>query len=117
MRNLLFHPISVVVITILALLYFFSLRTTIKRATQPSETVSELKQEVSNLTSEVSELAEEVETSKTEFAKEMTVRDELLMLKPGEYVIQLGESVVVPIVEPTPSATPTPWEEWKVLLF
>ncbi len=117
MRSLLFHPITVVVITILALLYFFSLRSTNQRASEPSQTVNELKQEVSNLASEVSELEKRVATSQTEFAREKIIRDQLLMQKPGEYVIQVGENVNTAEEIAKPSPTPTVWEEWKKLLF
>lgn len=117
MRSLLFHPITVVVITILAMLYFFSLRTTLQQAERPSKTVSELKQEVTDLASEVSSLEEKAELAQTEFAREKMIRDELLMQKPGEYVIQLSDKIDVTLPASLPSPTPTPWEEWKKLLF
>ncbi len=117
MRNLLFHPITVIVITIASMLYFFSLRSTTQKAQRPNETVNELKQEVSNLASEVSELEARVAASQTEFAREKIIRDELLMQKPGEYVIQLGEQGAQPAATTAPPPTPTPWEEWKKLLF
>lgn len=80
-----------------------------------SETVGVLDQEVSQIASEVSELQTRLETAQSPAAQEERIRNELLLKKPGEYVIQLPS-----MVEDSEDDVETPqlsaWEKWVTLL-
>ncbi len=117
MRKLLYHPLVVLLVTAMSFAYLLSLRTTLQKADQPSETVGVLEQEIDYLASEVSRLEQQAEASQTEFSREKIIRDELLMQKPGEYIIQLPDTIPVVVTQPSPPPTPTPWEAWRKLLL
>lgn len=116
MINLLKHPVVALLITIFAVLYYLSLDSSAQKATVSSNTVEELEQEVNQMSNEVAVLEKKLDTANHPVTQEKVIRNELLLQKPGEYVLQLP-----PIeVEETPSPTvekKTPWEEWQTVLF
>lgn len=116
MRNLLKHPAIVLLVTILAVLYYLSLDSSARKADVSSETVGILEQEVDKMASDVSVLEKRLETADTPLAKEKVVRNEMLMKKEGEYVLQLPE---IESSEPAPEVQQdkTPWQEWQEILF
>ena len=116
MRNLLKHPSVVLLLTIFAVLYYVSLDSSAQKATVSSDTVEVLEQEVNQMTLEVSDLEKKLEAANHPISKEKVIRNELLMQKPGEYVLQLPpiESSETPAVQ---KAEKSAWEEWKEVLF
>ncbi|HEX7018301.1 MAG TPA: septum formation initiator family protein [Patescibacteria group bacterium] len=116
MKNLLYHPLVAVAVTIISLLFYFSLLKSDQKLVKTKESVASLTQEVALLQKEQTSLEEAVEYASTSAAQEKILRDELLMQKPGEYVLQLP-AVAELESEPTPSPTPTPWESWQELIF
>lgn len=56
---------------------------------QSTESIAVLDQEVEEIASDVSSLQEQLLTAQSEQAKEQRIRDELLLKKPGEYIVQL----------------------------
>jgi cell division protein FtsB len=117
MRNWFFNPLSLILVTVVSLFILYSLRSTANKTQISSEDIRVLDQEVTQLTSEVSSLEKQVELNQNPFYAEKNIRNELLLQKPGEYVIQIPE--VSPKVLPTPLPTPSPtaWEEWQAVLF
>lgn len=116
MLNLLKHPAVALLITIFAVLYYLSLDSSAQKAAVSSETVGELEQEVDQISNEVAVLEKKLETANHPITQEKVVRNELLLQKSGEYVLQLPP---IAVTETTASKVEkkTPWQEWKEVLF
>jgi cell division protein FtsB len=116
MPRWLFHPIIIIFVSIVATWSYISLIKTEQGMRRSTESVATLDQEVSKIAREVQNLEAEVENATSSATQETIIRDELLMKKPGEYVIQL------PIIEtneqPNQDSSETyPWQEWQNLLL
>lgn len=116
MTLLLKHPLVIVIITVVAIFYYVSLDKSAQKANTSSEAVQVLEQEMQKMTSDVSLLERELEAANHPVAQEKIIRNELLLQKPGEYVLQLPP---LEVTEQTPPQVEkkTPWEEWKEILF
>jgi cell division protein FtsB len=111
------HPLVLVVFTLLSALISLSLYSGLKRTRISTEQVDVLEQEINQIARDVSELEKEVQVASTSGAQEKIIRDELLMQKPGERVVQLPEVEASPVPRPSPSPTPTNWQQWRQILF
>lgn len=116
MKKLLFHPVTILVFTVFILAGILSLQRTTREIRSSTETIQNLDQEINQIEGQVADLEAELEHASSEFAKEKIIRDELLMQKPGEFVIQMP-----PIPSPSPKGeiltVRTPWEEWRGILL
>ncbi len=110
------HPLIIIVLTIIAGVLFFSMKKSTNRYQSTSNTIEVLEKNNQKNAVKLEELKQELEFSNSNFAKEKIIRDELLMQKPGEYVLQIPASLPEPAAAP-PSPTPTPWEAWMKILF
>lgn len=115
MPKWLFHPITVLVATLLAIWLYLSLLRTEQKMELSSESVAVLDQEVQQIANEVSQLNQRLDRASSEQSQEQKIRDELLMKKPGEYVIQLPQNEVIEKPSEKNSKT-SPLQEWLVLL-
>jgi hypothetical protein len=89
MPKWLFHPITLLLTTILVIWLYMSLLHTEEKMRMSTESVLLLDQEVAEIASQVSLLENRLAQANSEQSKEQRIRDELLLQKPGEYVIQL----------------------------
>lgn len=115
-HSLFYHPVIVVIVSILCLLFYLSLDRSAQKAATSSETVEVLEEEIKTIDGNVAVLESQLELANHPVSQEKVIRNELLLQKPGEYIVQLPE-VSVSESTPNPTATPTPWEEWKKVLF
>ena len=83
---------------------------------QSSQQVSALETDLEKTSKDVEKSQMNYEMAKNSFTKEKTVRDELLMQKSGEYIVQLPDLATTETATPSPSPTPRPWEQWQALL-
>lgn len=111
-----FHPLTVIICTIVITWLYGSLLRTEQNMRTSSETVGVLDQEVSQIASEVSELESRLATAQSPAAQEERIRNELLLKKPGEYVIQLPPASMNSTIE-TQKRSLSPWEQWQALLL
>ena len=107
-RQLFFSPLTMLAITGLA---------GQQSIQESAQTASQLNQEVEQLTSRVSDLENQLQQATSSAAQERIIRDELLMQKPGEFVIQLPDLGELDKFDETSPELKTPWEEWQLLLF
>jgi cell division protein FtsB len=117
MQKLLFHPITVIFFTVIAVIFYFSLEKSAGTAETSVVTLQKLQQDTEKLNQEVQQLEGKLTDSQNTVAKEKIVRDELLMQKPGEYAIQIPDVDHTEVVPTQPPATPTPWEDWQDILL
>jgi hypothetical protein len=116
MFNFLRNPLTILAFTLVFAFFFFSLRKNAKRSYISVQNVNLLENEVDQLISEVDNQKKQLEVIQQPLTKEKIVRNELLLQKPGEYVVQL------PPASPTPAqnnknSRSNPWGEWRKLLF
>lgn len=116
MKSVLYHPLVILIVSGVSLLFYFSLIKSDQKLIKTKETVATLNQEVTQLENQAKELQEKVEYASSSAAREKILRDELLMQKPGEYILQLPPQAHQQ-PEMTPSPSPTAWEEWRMLLL
>jgi cell division protein FtsB len=116
MKRLLLHPLGIIILTTISLSIFFSLEKTISQHQLSEEQVKELKTQTSQLETQITTLETEVQQASQAAYQEKMLRDELLMQKDGEYIVKIeynqssGE-------ETSTTPEPTPWQEWKNLIF
>ncbi len=116
MNKLFFNPISVIVFTIVVFTLSLSIKETSHRATATKQELQSLQKEVSALQSEAVETEQLVAERRGEFVREKIARDELLLQKPNELIVQLPP--ITPKPEPTPIVQQhSPLEEWKRAIF
>lgn len=89
MHDLIYKPISIVVITLVGMLIIFSLWQNTKEIKNSSELVKNLENQVAEKQADISQMENQLESASSDFTKEKIIRDELLLQKQGEYVIQI----------------------------
>ena len=117
MRNLLEHPIVLVIITCIAGVTMFSLYVSAQDGSTATTALTAINATVERQEQRVAQLEEQVRLANDPFIQEKIRRDERLQQLPGEVVLQLPP-IIVPTPQTAPTTTPlTPWEEWQRLLF
>lgn len=116
MGKYLSHPLVMCLAVIGVIIFSLSTKNTIQNYQKTSQTIDKIEAENKKLNQNIAELEQKKAYSQTQFAKERIIRNELLLQKPGEFVIQLPENLPAP-PSPSPSPSPEPIEEWKHLLF
>jgi len=116
MKQILYRPVVVFVITILAAYFIFSLRNNLKRVGLSQQNLATKQTEVDELDQSVTQQKEELAIAEQPLAKEKIARNELLMQKDGEIVIRLPE-IEIPEPATVEADVAAPWEEWRALLF
>jgi cell division protein FtsB len=116
MKQILYRPVVVFVITICAAYFIFSLKNNLKRVDLSQQNLATIQAEVDELDQSVTQQKEELAIAEQPLAKEKITRNELLMQKEGEIVIRLPE-IEIPEPVAVKADVATPWEEWQELLF
>lgn len=118
MTKALEHPLTLIVAAVLFSVLFFSLRQTGNKSQQSTNEISLLEEKAYKTSKEVQELQEELEYSKSTAYKEKIVRNELLLQKPGEYIVQMTAPQTEPLdTHITTSQPETNQEKWFEILF
>ncbi len=117
MSKLIFNPITFLGITIISIIFSISLYKSAKRTSYSAENIKSIEEEVLKTEAEVLALEIAIEESQQPFIEEKIIRNELLMKKPGEYVIQIPNELVEQTQTTIEIKTLSPWEEWQQLLF
>ncbi len=112
-----YHPIALILLTLIGVLFSASLFSSLKKTRTSTEQVAVLEQEIEQMTSNVSDLEEQVAQAQTPEAQEKIIRDELLMQKEGEILVQLPEISENKYKRLEVKPSPKPWDEWKELLL
>ena len=116
-KNLFNHPLLIGIFTCLCLLAVFSLRESSKKALVSKESIEKLEKSVETLEKEVELENKKLKTSQEPIALEKIMRNELLLKKDGEIVLQIPDEEQVQAekidLEKEKSG---PWEEWIKLL-
>ncbi len=117
MHKIFENKLTLIIVIILVAVFSISLKKT-RLKTEYSEKV--LKQKslgVEKLKEDVSKLEEKNRVLDNKFYKEKIIRNELLMQKPGEVVIQLPPEATQPSPTLSPTPTPSNIKRWEKLIF
>lgn len=117
MQRLLSHPLTIALFTALAIIFFVSLNKNAQTAQTSINTLQALESQNWALEKDVRNLEEQVAVAKTDLAQEKIIRDELLLQKAGEFVVQLPADVGAVNVEKPQVEQETAWEGWKKVLL
>lgn len=115
MNKILSNPIIFVLITSLFVVFFFSLRKNEEKIKISTQSINSLQNEVKNIEAEISDAETKLTQAQSPLNKEKILRDQLLMQKEGEYVLQIPSLEKKEVK--TEIIVSSPWEEWKKLIF
>ncbi len=115
MKRLLYHPLTAILVTALVIYFVISLRSNLKKLEISRQNLSNIQQDVSQLSKEVETQKQTLNEAQQPLTKEKLARDELLLKKSGEYVIDLPD-IVLTDVELESSPSPRPIEKWIELI-
>ncbi len=111
------HPITLILAVIVSVLFYISLDKSAHKATNSSAYVQTLEEQKNEVATEVARLQQQFTLAQSPFTQEKILRDELLMQKPNEVILQLP---VLPIIMKNDTESTeklTPWQEWKSLVL
>jgi len=111
MSKLIFNPITFLGITIISIIFSISLYKSAKRTSYSAENIKSIEEEVLKTEAEVLALEIAIEESQQPFIEEKIIRNELLMKKPGEYVIQIPNELIEQTQTTIEVKTLSPWED------
>jgi cell division protein FtsB len=116
MLKILSHPFAIFIISILCLTLWASFYLNSKEIQRSIGSLEKIETQFSQNKEEVAELQKKLEETKKSTSQEAIIRNELLMQKPGEYIVQIPDITPSPEVQSQNKAPQTPWEQWKVVL-
>lgn len=120
MRKLLYNPITIILSTLFVIIASNSLLHSRQSLKKSSSVTSQVEQKIVELKTQNDELRQEIAELQTPEVIEERIRDQLLLVKPGEYLVQVPESsptAELPSQLPSLSPSLTPWQQWQLLLW
>lgn len=89
--KLLYHPVTIFLVSLLVIIFYFSLDASSKKTQKSSENIAVLEHEVNQISKNVIDLEEKIQLSESEAFKEKVIRNELLLQKEGEIILQISD--------------------------
>lgn len=116
MKKFFSHPLVIAAATLFGILFIISLQKTAQKGRVASENVAVMEAQIDTLTGQIKQQQQALEYESSPLAQEKILRNELLLQRPGEYVIQIPDEQAL-VQGETNAQLITPWEKWKELLF
>lgn len=113
--KILSHPITIVLFSLIFVLFFISLRKNATKTKISTQNISTLENEIQSLEKKIDESQKELEIAQSPLSQEKIIRNELLMQKEGEYIVQLPELKKKEVKNE--KGKTSPWEAWRELMF
>lgn len=118
MIKIIYHPFIIIIITVISIVFFLSLEKSSQKTEISSKNIEILEQEIYEMSTQTSQLEEKIIDADSEAYKEKVIRNELLLQKPGEKVIQISSyEGQKSSTESENIETQKPIEAWLDLLF
>ncbi len=116
LSQIVYHPTFVFGITLVVFAICISLFLNSREIRSSSNLVTNLRSQVEQKQQEYNKVKEQASNAQTPFNQESIMRNELLLQKQGEYIVQMPD-----LPEPIMSISVTqkqlsPWEEWRQVL-
>lgn len=94
------------------------MRQSSKKILNQDQNLQQVGQKNQEIRQEISGLETKITTVTSDFSKEKRLRDELLLQKPGEYIVLLDESGSEELEVTVPQNAETSiWEQWRAVLW
>jgi cell division protein FtsB len=106
----------VFIISVLCLTLWVSFYLNSREISKSMGSLQKIEDRISQHQNEVSDLEKKLEQVKKDQSQEAIIRNELLMQKPGEYIVQIPEVVVTPDVASEQKSVKSAWEQWQEVL-
>lgn len=121
-RQLLEHPLMIVLISFLAILLMLSLQESKQKALLDSNNLEQNRQNIELLEKNVADKEAFFEQTQSDLYKEKILRNELIKNKQGETVIQIEKTEFNPIIEEETKLKQSDyrlenWQAWWQLVF
>jgi hypothetical protein len=121
-RQLLEHPLMIVLISFLAILLMLSLQESKRKALLDSNNLEQNRQNIELLEKNVADKEAFFEQTQSDLYKEKILRNEIIKNKQGETVIQIEKTELDPIMEEEGNLNQSDyrlenWQAWWQLLF
>jgi hypothetical protein len=116
MPRLFYHPFVLSLVTLVAIGLWISFYLNSREIGQSSVLVDTFQNQITQQEKAVADLEQQLEQSKNPTKQEAIIRNELLMQKPGEYMIQMPEVEITPTPTASTNSYQTPWQKWQVIL-
>lgn len=117
MIKFLSHPLVLILFTLLCITFFFSLRENQKSNQQVEENVKNLERIIKEKELNINQTKEKLEEANSPLSQEKIIRNDLMMKKEGEYVVQIPNEMIQVEEEQSVEAEKSIWDEWNDLLF
>jgi hypothetical protein len=116
MAKLLNHPLAIMLLSLLALLFILSLRKTALKGQTAAQNVALVESQIDQLSGQIEAERQAIEYASSNLAKEKILRNELLLQKPGERALQIPDDGAL-VTETEAAEQKTAWDEWREVLF
>ena len=116
MNKLIYHPIFIGLVSLLAIIFIISLNKNNQKSKLSNQSISHIQTEIDMLKIQIDTQKEKLEAVKDPLSKEKILRDQLLLKKENEYVVQIPD-IEVEEDENFSKNKISAWEEWKKLIL
>ncbi len=116
MWRIIYHPVAIVIFTGIAILLCVSLYINSREIRQAGKLITSLQSDVEKTSEDVKVGQQKLADAQSSYTKEKIIRDQLLMQKPGEFVVQIPDVIMQSEEQPTVKKTKTPWQQWQEVL-
>ncbi len=118
MIKIIYHPFIIIIFTVISIIFFISLDKSSQKTEISSKNIEILEQEINDMSAQTAQLEEKIIDSDSEAYKEKVIRNELLLQKPGEKIIQLPSvNYKESNIEPDTVENKQPLDMWLDLIF
>lgn len=118
--KIIYHPLSLLFLTIISVIFSLSLMKTTKRAKGSAEKFTSAQKIVDQREQEVDKIQDSFENSQQVLNQEKMIRNELLRKKAGEYVVQISDDQLQTLQAKENDLKINdvqPWDEWQKLIL
>jgi cell division protein FtsB len=115
MKKILYHPLTILAISLLVIIAIFSLRSNLKRLSLSQENLKSAQMAYEKVKQETAEDETLLEQLQQPFVQEKITRNELLRQKDDEILIKLPD-IIIEHKEPNEIQEKTVFEQWKEVL-
>jgi len=116
LKKIILNPLTLLLLSVACFLFIATQKKDVKKIDQTLEHKEKLKQEINSIENEIADYQNKLSPEHEKKVIETIMRDELLMQKDDETIIQLPPVTLQP-TKPVTSPTKSPKDEWLELLF
>lgn len=118
MKQLIYNPLVAIIFTIVTAVITFSLYRNTQEIKKSTQSIQILEDQIEKKEANIDHLENQLDQSSSEFTQEKIIRNELLLQKEGEYIVQIADQADDQIAQQAEKINnKTPWQEWKELIL